>query len=80
MGQTRSVPSPEERMHCWHAPLGAMLHPLLPSLLGWPPGGVERHRTLQDPSLQVGHCDLHPEQPPSPSRDAQAVAGTSSGV
>lgn len=80
MGQTCSVPSPAQGMHCWHAPLGATLHPPLLSLLGWTPGGVERHPTLQDPSLQVGHCDLHPKQPPSPSRAAHAVAGISSGV
>lgn len=33
----------------------------------WAPGGLERHPIPQDPSLQVGHCDLNPKQLLSPS-------------
>lgn len=50
------MPSSTERRHCWHT---------LPCR--WAPGGLERHPTPQDPSLQVGHCDLKPKQLLSPS-------------
>lgn len=36
----------------------------------WAPGGVERHPSLQDSSLQLGRCDLQPKQPLSPSTAA----------